>query len=206
MVIDPYETLGVGRDADDERIRAAYRRASKTTHPDTGGSAEDFLLSQQALELLLDPVRRKFFDETGYDLQLADPADLQGLLVIEKLVNDIVLDDREPGTFDPIAGMREKLADDIGKARFQIREMQGHQARIRNHLERLGKHPGRDVLGYMLRNRMEAIAGLIAEAAARIEATEHAHAMLGAYSYAVNPQEDTLPEDTVPPGAPNAAG
>ncbi|MGV8935578.1 MAG: J domain-containing protein [Allorhizobium sp.] len=194
-MIDPYETLGVERDADDERIKTAYRRVSKTTHPDTGGSAEDFLLGQQALELLLDPVRRKFFDETGYDLQLADPADLQGLLVIEKLVNDIVLDDREPGTFDPIAGMRDKLADEIGKARFQIREMEGHLARIQNHLDRLGKHPGRDVLGYMLRNRMQAIAGLVTDAAARIEATEHAHAMLNAYSYAVNPPEKTLPAE-----------
>lgn len=185
-MIDPYEFLGIARDADDERIRAAYRQKAKSTHPDSGGSAEDFLMGQQASEMLLDPERRKFFDETGYDLQLADPLELQGLLVIEKLVNDIVLDDREPGSFDPISGMRQKLIDEIAKSRFQIREMHAHVLRLENHLIRLEKRSGPDVLGYMLRGRLAAIAKLISESEAKIAATERAEQMLDAYSYIVN--------------------
>mmetsp|Transcript_35713 Transcript_35713/g.102624 ORF Transcript_35713/g.102624 Transcript_35713/m.102624 type:complete len:134 (-) Transcript_35713:63-464(-) len=37
---DPYEVLGVPRDADDAAVRAAYRRCALLAHPDKGGSEE----------------------------------------------------------------------------------------------------------------------------------------------------------------------
>lgn len=203
-MIDPYDILGIARQSDDERIKAAYRQRAKVMHPDSGGSSGAFDNLQKAYELLMDPVRRKGFDETGYDLQYADATDIQGLLVIEKLVNDIVLDEREPGTFDPLERMRAKLNDDIRKARFQMREMEGHRARVENHLERLGKRPGSDVLGYMLRARIGAIATAIAETESRIEAAKRAHDMLDGYTYMTTardnggmvPAGDSLPAFT----------
>ncbi len=189
-MIDPYEILGVDRDAGDDAIKAAYRRQAKTTHPDSGGDAGAFLLGQKALELLLDPLRRKVFDATGYDPELADPTDLQGLLVIEKLVNDIVLDEREPGTFDPLARMRASLAGDIRKAQFHAREMAGHGARIERHLQRLSSRPATDILGYMLKARIEAISKAIRETTKQIEATERALEMLETYSYELDAQGD----------------
>ena len=92
-VNDPYDILGVRRDADEVAIRAAFRRLAKESHPDSGGDADAFLLCRKAQDLLLDPLRRKVFDATGYDPDLADARDIQGLMLIEKLVNDIVLDD-----------------------------------------------------------------------------------------------------------------
>jgi curved DNA-binding protein CbpA len=183
IVNDPYQILGVGRDADDAAIRAAFRRLAKESHPDSGGDADAFVLAQKAQDLLLDPLRRKVFDATGYDPELADARDIQGLMLIEKLVNDIVLDEREPGTFNPLEKMRATLNGDIRKARFHMREMEGHGARVRRHLSRLGRGPGTDVLGYMLRARIEAIAKAAQETARQIEASERALEMLGAYSY-----------------------
>jgi curved DNA-binding protein CbpA len=182
-VNDPYDILGVGRDADDAAIRAAYRRLAKESHPDSGGNAETFVLGQKAQDLLLDPLRRKVFDATGYDPELADARDIQGLMLIEKLVNDVVLDEREPGTFDPLEKMRATLINDILKARFHMREMEGHGARVSRHLTRLGRGPGTDVLGYMLRARIDAIAKAVQDSAKQIEASERALEMLGAYSY-----------------------
>lgn len=182
-VNDPYDILGVGRDADDVAIRTAFRRFAKESHPDSGGDAEAFVLGQKAQDLLLDPLRRKVFDATGYDPELADSRDIQGLMLIEKLVNDIVLDEREPGTFDPLQKMRAMLNNDIRKARFHIREMEGHGARINRHLSRLGRGPGTDVLGYMLRARIDAIGKAVQESAKQIEASERALEMLDAYSY-----------------------
>ncbi|MDE1993290.1 MAG: J domain-containing protein, partial [Rhizobiaceae bacterium] len=100
---DPYEILGIGRDASEEQIKAAYRKKAKTAHPDSGGDVEAFGRLQKAYELLLDPVRRKVFDDTGYDVELTDAVDLQALVAIEKLITEMVLDEREPGTFDPVA-------------------------------------------------------------------------------------------------------
>lgn len=182
-VNDPYDILGVERDADDAEIRAAYRRLAKESHPDSGGDADAFVLGQKAQDLLLDPLRRKVFDATGYDPELADARDIQGLMLIEKLVNDVVLDEREPGTFNPLEKMRATLNNDIRKARFHMREMEGHGTRVKRHLARLGRGPGTDVLGYMLRARIEAIAKAVQDTAKQIEASERALEMLGAYSY-----------------------
>ncbi|PST21876.1 molecular chaperone DnaJ [Mesorhizobium plurifarium] len=182
-VIDPYALLGIDRDADERAIRTAYRRAVKTAHPDRGGDAEQFGKLQAAYDLLKDPVRRKVYDDTGYDPQLADPKDLKGLMMLETLVNDFILDEREPGSFDPVAAMRRKLSDDIVKNRFHILELERHRSRVRKHLDRLGRRPETDVLGSMLRARSQSIAEAIKNAEGQIEAIEQAYTMLEGYSY-----------------------
>jgi curved DNA-binding protein CbpA len=185
-VNDPYDILGVGRDADEAAIRTAFRRLAKESHPDSGGDTDAFVLVQKAQDLLLDPVRRKVFDATGYDPELADARDIQGLMLIEKLVNDIVLDEREPGSFDPLEKMRAMLQSEIRKARFHMREMESHGARVNRHLRRLGHSAGTDVLGYMFRARMEAIAKAIHDSEKQVKAGERALEMLDIYSYEID--------------------
>ncbi|PYE44801.1 DnaJ-like protein [Rhizobium sp. PP-F2F-G20b] len=182
-MIDPYAMLGVERDADEAAIKTAYRQVAKTAHPDQGGDVDAFGKLQAAYDLLRDPVRRKIFDDTGYDPQLADPRDLKGLLVIETLVNEVILDEREPGSFDPVAAMRRRLSDDIVKSRFHILELERHRARVRQHMDRLGRRPEADVLGSMLRARSQSIAEAIRSAEGQIEVIEQAYLMLEGYRY-----------------------
>lgn len=182
-MIDPYETLGVTPAADAAAIRTAWRKMAKTAHPDQGGDAARFAVLQACYDLLKDPVRRKVFDDTGYDPELAEPKDLEGVLVLERLVNDVILDEREPGSFDPVAAMRRKLSDDIVKSRFHILELERHRNRVRQHIDRLGRRPGGDVLGSMLRARSQSITDAIRKAEGQIETIEHAYAMLEGYSY-----------------------
>lgn len=182
-MIDPYEILGVDRDANDQAIRTAYRKAAKAAHPDSGGDAEQFARLQAVYDLLKDPVRRKVYDDTGYDPQLAEPRDLKGLMMLETLVNDFILDEREPGSFDPVAAMRRKLSDDIVKSRFHILELERHRARVRKHLDRLGRRPETDVLGSMLRARSRSIAEAIKTTEEQIKTIEQAYEMLEGYSY-----------------------
>ena len=64
-----YERLGVSRDAELEEIHSAFRRLSKTFHPDTttlpeAYAAQQFQLICNAYELLSDPSRRKLYDST----------------------------------------------------------------------------------------------------------------------------------------------
>lgn len=62
---DLYDALGVDRKADRAEIRKAYRRKSKKTHPDAGGSVESFAIISLAHDVLTDEWRRKRYDETG---------------------------------------------------------------------------------------------------------------------------------------------
>lgn len=185
-MIDPYDTLGVQRSADTATIKSTYRRKAKTAHPDAGGDAEAFARLKTAYELLLDPVRRKVYDDTGYDPELADAKDLQGLVILETLVNEMILDERDPGSFDPVASMRRKLTDRIVNARFHILEMERHRARIRNHIDRIARKPGSDVLGRMLRSRCETIADAMSKAEAEIVTIEQAYGMLDGYAYEID--------------------
>ena len=192
---DPYDILGVERDADEAQLKAAYRKLAKVAHPDSGGDSQAFDNLQKAYALLLDPVRRKVYDDTGYDVEFADAAELQALVMIEKLVTDAVLDERAPGSFDPVAVMQDSLSEELRKARFSKSELERHASRIGLHLERLAKESGRDVLAHMFRARIEAIGKAVAETEAKIKATERAADMLSGYVYDIDPTP--LPEATV---------
>ncbi len=65
--MDPYALLGVPRDADADTLKAAWRQAARTHHPDRGGDPEAFVALSRAWEILGDPLRRRFFDRFGQD-------------------------------------------------------------------------------------------------------------------------------------------
>jgi hypothetical protein len=52
---DYYKVLGVSRDADAKTIKAAFRKAAKTAHPDKGGSEAKMASVNEAYEVLSDP-------------------------------------------------------------------------------------------------------------------------------------------------------
>jgi len=62
-----YERLEVSPQADSETLRQAFRRLSKTLHPDTTSrpaveAARDFQLLRESYDLLADPERRRRYD------------------------------------------------------------------------------------------------------------------------------------------------
>jgi curved DNA-binding protein len=69
MAANPYETLGVKRDATDDAIRKAYRKLARKHHPDVNPgnkAAEDrFKAVSAAYEVLSDAKKRAAYDEFG---------------------------------------------------------------------------------------------------------------------------------------------
>ncbi len=60
-----YEALGVSKNAGRDEIRKAFRSKAKKHHPDAGGSADAkrFHEAQAAYEILLDPAKRREYDQ-----------------------------------------------------------------------------------------------------------------------------------------------
>lgn len=54
--IQAKKILGIDGKFDEVSLKKAYRRKAAETHPDKGGSAEDFQLVKEAYEYLLNPV------------------------------------------------------------------------------------------------------------------------------------------------------
>ncbi len=60
-----YEVLDVARDASPEEIKIAFRKMAKIHHPDKGGDAAAMHRVNLAYEILMDPEKRKNYDEHG---------------------------------------------------------------------------------------------------------------------------------------------
>ncbi len=68
---DPYDVLGVARDADDTTIKKAFRRLARELHPDVNkhdpDAEEKFKEAAEAYEILSDADRRATYDRYGHD-------------------------------------------------------------------------------------------------------------------------------------------
>jgi DnaJ-class molecular chaperone len=80
---NPYQTLGVARDATADQIKHAYRKLASQHHPDRGGDTKAFQEIQAAYDMLSDPQRRAALDNPGFGGFRADaPFDFQTIFDI----------------------------------------------------------------------------------------------------------------------------
>lgn len=62
-----YDILGVNKDASTKEIKDAYRNEAKKSHPDKGGEKEKFQELTKAYQVLINPTKKKRYDEIGDD-------------------------------------------------------------------------------------------------------------------------------------------
>jgi molecular chaperone DnaJ len=71
MKRDPYEVLGVARDADETQIKKAFRKLARELHPDVNrhdpDAEEKFKEAAEAYEILSDAERRSIYDRYGHE-------------------------------------------------------------------------------------------------------------------------------------------
>jgi DnaJ-class molecular chaperone len=80
---NPYQTLGVDRNAAADEIKRAYRKLASQHHPDKGGDKTKFQEIQSAYDTLTDPQRRAGYDNPGFGGFRADaPFDFQTIFDI----------------------------------------------------------------------------------------------------------------------------
>jgi molecular chaperone DnaJ len=71
MKRDPYDVLGVARDADEQTIKKSFRKLARELHPDVNRhdpeAEEKFKEAAEAYEILSDSERRAIFDRYGHE-------------------------------------------------------------------------------------------------------------------------------------------
>lgn len=113
--MDYYVVLGIAEDADEETIRSAFRALARRYHPDVGAGSSpvEFQRAREAYETLLDPERRRRYDQLRASRQR--PVVVREVIVSRR-VTEPVVDLRRysfgvPGTFVTIT--RPSLFDEL---------------------------------------------------------------------------------------------
>ena len=65
MAKDYYELLGVSKNASQDEIKRAFRKAALQHHPDKGGDSAKFKEINEAYQVLSDPQKRAQYDQFG---------------------------------------------------------------------------------------------------------------------------------------------
>lgn len=130
---DLYEALGVAPDATPEEIKKAYRKKAKETHPDAGGSNEEFEKVNKANLVLSDPERRERYDSTGE----ADvpPLEMRVRSLLDELVTALIDQDDDILSVDLVEIMRQQVRNEINALNDRINKL----SRKRDKADKLAK-------------------------------------------------------------------
>ena len=120
-MIDLYQLLGIKRGATRAEIRKAYRRKAKSSHPDSGGSPEEFGVLAIAHDVLSDAKRRERYDSTG-EIEQAHPDNFDGsaIEVIAQKLGLIIHAEQDVTGLDIGAVIERSIQDDIVQRKSNI--------------------------------------------------------------------------------------
>lgn len=127
--INPYEVLGVERNADEATIRKAYRKKAAKAHPDAGGKPDEWANVSTSLMVLTDPDLRRGYDETGKIGEKAIDNDRAAALQlidqeVAKLINAYITNGfsayADPRKIDIPARIKASMEDEISQAKTAI--------------------------------------------------------------------------------------
>ncbi len=200
-----YDDLGVGKDATPEEIAKAFKDKAKKTHPDVGGSEEEFKKISYAKLVLCDPETRSRYDK-GEDLSKGDiPDELQKAMgIIAVLMDGIVsniLEEQDKGnfhasveTFNVRDGMIKILSAYIGEASKKITNMERHKYSLERVAKKLtmkkiakAKEGAKDYMPLLMASKIDDCNLKIKMAEDDKRAHEVAMNLIYQYDYAMDP-------------------
>ncbi|MGD0587024.1 MAG: J domain-containing protein [Oryzomonas sp.] len=179
---DPYDVLGVDKNATPGDIKKAHRKRIRKAHPDSGGNPEEFMALQCAYETLIDPEKRR-----RYDNNEPEPGSIvqEALGHLCKIFNSLLDSHGDKiTTIDIVSAITGHIRGDI----VNITAMKNSHAKkaktLRKVLERL-KYSGRrvDVLKEMLEQQLQDIARGQKQADRTIEMLEMATILAKEYAF-----------------------
>lgn len=187
--MNPYETLGLAPAATDHQIKVAYRKMAKATHPDGHPDMDgtEFAAVAKAYAILMDPVARKRFDETGSIDDVAPLTVRQHMIQsIVMLFNNALASEAQRGTslqhFDLMDAMRQNMRVNLEQSRAKLNMFRKSVADRQVLLKRISrKDDGENLFADIIKQQLPELERLRTAADMDVRAMEMAMDELGHY-------------------------
>jgi curved DNA-binding protein CbpA len=149
--MNPYQVLGVRKNATPKSIKAAFHRKAKETHPDTGGNASAFQEVNLAWDILSDPARKARYDATGDasedkpDNQTAEALQVLSaafLGVVNKAIQQGVTADK----IDLVDSLRQTIREQMANLRKALEGTKKFREAVEAMTDRLSVKEGANLL------------------------------------------------------------
>lgn len=165
MEFNPYEVLGLKRDATPDQIREAFRKAASRSHPDHGGSADDMARVNEAYKILSDPARRRLYDEEGQTARRKPKRDEAVELAGAIFQAAVLQDDVSPVAYavHEVTDIRDGLAKQRLDAIDMIKKLEKKSRKVRR------KRGGDSLVMAAVRSRVDVLKSLITESERKLK-------------------------------------
>lgn len=191
--MNPYEVLGVMKNATERVIRGRYRGLSSMYHPDKeGGDRAKFEEIKLAHDILTDPHRRKRYDTTGRtDISPVTPERIQ--IFVNDTMRTVIEAVRQDGTSDdPVwENIRDKILLSITASRAPLRNerfnLQRKLERCVRLIERFKPTTDYDPVGIALKKERERLESDLRINQDAMEIAIEAERVFRTYGYDVGP-------------------
>lgn len=183
-MIDPYAELGIKKEASPEEVRRAYRRKARKTHPDAGGTAEEFAKVTKAHSVLINPLRRLNYDRTG-KMDEDEPNDEQtkGLQIIAEVLDGILQEVENPETIDLVAEIKRNLKAGLTNIHNQLDGFRKQAEKFESLAIRFNRETGDNFLQRMLEQKARVFHSNIVAGEAKKAQVEWALKMLQEFTF-----------------------
>lgn len=181
--LDPYYELELTRFATTEQIKTKYRQLAQEHHPDKGGDKDRFIRIKLSYEILIDPVRRKEYDETGRTEPKIDNVKVDATNEIAAMVFDL-LNQINPEADDMIVIMRRELVNRKKAIIEQQQDCHRHIAHLSKFITRIKiKTDSENMIAGFVNTRLEQRKTDLEQMKHRNNVIDHAQKILADYHY-----------------------
>ena len=181
---NPYEVLGVDRNADKATIEKAYRAKARKSHPDAKGDRDKFKRINEARQLLVCDERRKRFDETGDTSERPQ----RGVTPAEQMIGSMVQEAFMQSS--PLRWMASKIDHDRYETRQKVQRAKADRDKVKakivkfeNANKATKNKSGFEFIKAVLDSGLAGLEQVICEAENRIKTCDEALTLLNDLEY-----------------------
>lgn len=156
-MIDLYAILGIGRDADTEDIKRAYRQKAKKAHPDAGGNDFEMSMISSAYRVLSNAEQRAEYDRTGEvpenaeDSETKEAREVFAMLCEKFFLGHVAV----ASVKKSVSAFDKNISEEIARERERIAR---DKKRIESTIARIVREPENSILRGFLEQKIKELA------------------------------------------------